>query len=79
MANLAPRTRRECEVVPERKNEAARRMPLLQIDSALARLRVRFGKRGDRNAANEKSFQVIDLEGLILVAGIGFEPMTFRL
>jgi hypothetical protein len=54
-------------------------MPLLQIDSALARLRLRFGKRGDRNAANEKSFQVIDLEGLILVAGIGFEPMTFRL
>ena len=27
----------------------------------------------------EKPFQVDDLEGLILVAGIGFEPMTFRL
>jgi hypothetical protein len=33
----------------------------------------------DRKATNEKSFQVIDLEGLILVAGTGFEPVTFRL
>ena len=28
---------------------------------------------------NQKPSQTIDLKGLILVAGVGFEPTTFRL
>jgi hypothetical protein len=32
-----------------------------------------------RPRANEKARQTFDLAGLFLVAGVGFEPTTFRL